>query len=98
METNKDKEVIEFKINGSSANHSAIIDHDKYKVQFLMRDGMTIKFFRLHENRWYKVREKSWTYFELNAAISWAKNYIDTMQGFLQDKLDKQLANHQPQK
>lgn len=83
----------EFKIQGYAEKCSVIEDYRGYKIQFLMKGGMWIKFFKLHNNKWYKLREQGWTYLELNNAIVKAKNYIDNFEMNLINKLEKLVNN-----
>lgn len=56
-----------------------------------MLNGVTIKFFKEHEDRWYKVKETAYNYFEINDCIAWAKYCIDNNYAWLQDSLQKQI-------
>lgn len=83
--------IIEFKPIPVQGITPIIIDYCNYKITILMLDGVTIKFFRLHENRWYKLKETAYNYFEINDCIAWAKNVIDNGTAYFEDRLSKQL-------
>lgn len=46
----------EFKVTPVQGISPMIIDHCNYKITILMNQGVTVKFFRLHNNRWYKLK------------------------------------------
>lgn len=83
----------EFKVTPVKGISPIIIDYCNYKITILMYKGVTIKFFRLHEDRWYKVKETSYSYFRLNECIAWAKSAIDNNSAWFEESLIKQIRS-----
>lgn len=82
---------MEFKVTPVNGISPIIVDYCNYKITILLFRGATIKFFKLHENRWYKLKETTYNYFEINECIAWAKNAIDNGNSYFEDRLQKQL-------
>jgi hypothetical protein len=80
-----------FKVTPVNGISPIIIDYCNYKITILMLKGVTIKFFKEHENRWYKIKETTYDFFEINDCIAWAKNAIDNNYADFQDRLQKQI-------
>lgn len=81
----------EFKVTPIKGISPIIIDYCNYKITILMYKGATIKFFRLYENRWYKVKDVSYDYFQIDECITWAKNAIDNNSAWFEESLSKQI-------
>lgn len=83
---------MEFKVTPVNGISPIIIDYNNYKITILMYRGVTIKFFKEHENRWYKLKDITYEYFEINDCISWAKSCIDNNYQWFQERLSKFVA------
>jgi hypothetical protein len=70
-----------------------IVDYCNYKITVLMHNGVTVKFFKFHDNRWYKIKETHWDYFKIDECINWAKSLIDNDEtGYFDMLLKKQIT------
>lgn len=70
-----------------------IVDYCNYKITILMFHGVRIKFFRICNNRWYKLKETHYNYFQIDECIAWAKNCIDKDEtGYFDSLLEKQIT------
>lgn len=47
---------MEFKVTPIRGISPIIVDHCNFKITILMLNGVTIKFFKEYENRWYKIK------------------------------------------
>lgn len=56
-----------------------------------MYNGVTVKFFKEHNGRWYKLKDTKWDYFQIDNCIAWAKSAIDNNYAWFQDKLSKEV-------
>lgn len=80
-----------FKVSAMKGKEPIIIDHKSYKVTIYMSNGIVIKFFKEHNDRWYKIREVNYNYFKLDECIKWAKSHIDLNSSNLISRLENQI-------
>lgn len=82
----------EFKVSCVKGKEPIIIDYNCYKITIFMQDGVAVKFFKEHNDRWYKIKETNWDYFQLDECIAWAKGQIDNDEtGYFHSLLQKQI-------
>lgn len=83
----------EFKPIAVNGIKPIIIDYNNFKITILMYRGVTIKFFKEHDNRWYKLKDIAYSFMEIDECIKYAKNCIDNDNtGYFEDRLRKQLS------
>lgn len=80
---------MKFQVTPVSGISPIIIDYNNYKITILMFNGVTIKIFKEHGDRWYKLKDVTFDYFELDECINWVKSSIDNNYIILNDKLLK---------